>query len=690
MSSKSRYNKSSKTPSTKVDHVDGGQADAPTLEDFEEYVHVPEGRSKTQFILLVALMIFLLIVFIIPTAFQGALTGGGGGGGSDLPAVTFETEGGEFAMSSNDFYSAKRTEDAFRRVAMPWIRATPSHEEVATSLLLDRLATEAGVRVSDKDLTDNLTSLAQSIGGLEAYKQYMRAQFPGGAAAFEEAVRRGMRIQRFLDLSSRVAVAPTADLIEAAWLDEHAEFAFDYLYVETLPWEADAKAEAPADEVLEDWLAGRPSWEVDQLKSQEAWSLGQATWSFDSPEPVALFERYPLPEGYDAAAQGKTFYTSNSYLVFKLDEERTDDEGNVIRYAPEEEVSEQSVSYAKVLASMGVWREDVAARRGAGETVDLALEAQELGLGWRMTEGPQDRVAITGDAEYGGGMLASQLALVEAGELFSSVNVTKAGLQVTQVDERVEPVLPPITEIRDEVLTRWARERANELAEEHLTALVGGAQSLEAAAFAALATGLGPALPKAITQILAWGTGFSAVLVTATVLAALRPGPALRALERLDHWLKERHGEEHWFARVVRRLAVGIVEAVEHLRQFKPSRVPAIILSQVVYFVCFIGLAVVLGDALGANPSPELWGVSTVYVAFLYVAPTPGGAGLAEGAATDFFGSLLAPAAAVMTVLLFRALTFYLYVAVGLVHVGWVGGLGAMMAEADAEAARRL
>ena len=217
-----------------------------------------------------------------------------------------------------------------------------------------------------------------------------------------------------------------------------------------------------------------------------------------------------------------------------------------------------------------------------------------------------------------------------------------------------------------------------------------GSMLLLIAAFAALATGLGPALPKAITQILAWGTGFSAVLVTATVLAALRPGPALRALERLDHWLKERHGEEHWFARVVRRLAVGIVEAVEHLRQFKPSRVPAIILSQVVYFVCFIGLAVVLGDALGANPSPELWGVSTVYVAFLYVAPTPGGAGLAEGAATDFFGSLLAPAAAVMTVLLFRALTFYLYVAVGLVHVGWVGGLGAMMAEADAEAARRL
>jgi uncharacterized protein (TIRG00374 family) len=217
-----------------------------------------------------------------------------------------------------------------------------------------------------------------------------------------------------------------------------------------------------------------------------------------------------------------------------------------------------------------------------------------------------------------------------------------------------------------------------------------GSVLLLIAAFLALATGMGPALPKGITQILAWGTGLSSLVVLGTIVAASRPGRVLAALEALDAKLQADHGAEHWGARVVRRLAAGVVESVERLRAFKPSRIPAIIASQLVYFGCFIGLAVVLGEALGAEPSPELWGVSTVYVAFLYVAPTPGGAGLAEGAATDFFGSLLAPAAAVMTVLLFRALTFYLYVAVGLVHVGWVGGLGAMMAEADAESARRM
>lgn len=217
-----------------------------------------------------------------------------------------------------------------------------------------------------------------------------------------------------------------------------------------------------------------------------------------------------------------------------------------------------------------------------------------------------------------------------------------------------------------------------------------GSVLLLVSAFTALATGMGPALPNSITQLLVWGTGLTALVMIGTMLAASRPGRVVAMLHALDERLQASHGHEHWGTRVIRRLAIGVVESIERLRAFKPSRIPAIVASQLVYFGCFIGLAVVLGEALGAAPNAELWGVSTVYVAFLYVAPTPGGAGLAEGAATDFFGSLLAPAAAVMTVLLFRALTFYLYVAVGLVHVGWVGGLGAMMAEADAETARRL
>ena len=62
-------------------------------------------------------------------------------------------------------------------------------------------------------------------------------------------------------------------------------------------------------------------------------------------------------------------------------------------------------------------------------------------------------------------------------------------------------------------------------------------------------------------------------------------------------------------------------------------------------------------------------------VAFTYVLPTPGGSGLSEGTAEAFFGQLLSPQGAVMAVLLFRALTFYLHILVGLVYLPVVGAL---------------
>lgn len=484
MSSKSRYNKESNTPSSTVDHVDGGTANAPTMEEFEEYVHVPEGRSRTQFILLVGLMIFLLIVFIIPAAFQQTLTGGGG---DEFPAVAYETAGGEFSMSSADFYTAKRLDDSFRRVATPWLRKTPTHEETATTLLLDTLAREAGVRVSDQDLRDSLIQLAEQIGGKDAYTQYLQASFPGGAAAFERTVRRGIRINRFLELTTRLAAAPTADRVELAWLEEHKEYAFDYLFVETSLFEDAAKALEPTDEVLQTWIDARPTWELNQLKSAEAWSLGSAFFRFDQAAPDALLAKYPLADDFDVEAAGASFYTSNSYLVYQLDEPRTDEDGNEIRYAPLEEVADSAQAAARVEAALAMWRDDVAARSAAGEDVDLALEAQELGLGWRETPGPQERQALVTDQEFGGGILTSQLPTLSPGDVAGSVIVTKEVLQVVELIEHIEPVLPPLADIREEVLNRWARENSNELAVDFLTELVGDATNLDAEAAMALA-----------------------------------------------------------------------------------------------------------------------------------------------------------------------------------------------------------
>ncbi len=70
-----------------------------------------------------------------------------------------------------------------------------------------------------------------------------------------------------------------------------------------------------------------------------------------------------------------------------------------------------------------------------------------------------------------------------------------------------------------------------------------------------------------------------------------------------------------------------------------------------------------------------MWGSSWTYLAFMYVAPTPGAAGLAEATAQDFFGALVPVSSAVSVALLFRGLAYYLPVGLGAVHLVLIGGL---------------
>lgn len=187
-----------------------------------------------------------------------------------------------------------------------------------------------------------------------------------------------------------------------------------------------------------------------------------------------------------------------------------------------------------------------------------------------------------------------------------------------------------------------------------------GTLALLALAFLALALGLGPA-PDTLVGPLATG----AFVVT----AALALPVAAARLPRLRAWLgRPRPG---WRG----RLAAGVGDAAARLAGLRPGAYLLIFISHLLYFAAFIGVAVVAVGALGGQPLAQVAGASTVFTAFSYVAPTPGGAGLTEGAAGVFFGALVGPGRAVAAVLLVRGLTFYLQIGVGLVYVLAAGGL---------------
>lgn len=179
-------------------------------------------------------------------------------------------------------------------------------------------------------------------------------------------------------------------------------------------------------------------------------------------------------------------------------------------------------------------------------------------------------------------------------------------------------------------------------------------------AFLALALGLGPAFSPAVVIPLAVGAGVVVGVLALPVLAAAHGG--------LRGWLQR--ARPGWRG----RLGSGLGDAAARLARLRLHDLGWIFLSHFAYFVAFVGVAVVLVSAFGATPMSHVVGASTVFTAFTYVAPTPGGAGLSEGAADLFFAGLLAPGPAVAAVLIFRALTFYLQVVVGLIYLVAAGG----------------
>jgi hypothetical protein len=486
MSSKSRHDRKSPNEAhAPIEHVDGGVAEAPSVEDFlgEDTIHVPEGRNRLQFVFLIGLLIFLLIIFIVPGAFQNSMTGDGR---DSLPMVSWETDAGIASMDLLDFQMEKRAEAA--ALSLRGVRITPSDEEIATILLTDALAVEAGVVVPDAQVKENLRQVAEILGGLDRYKAVMQSQFSGGAPTFERIFRRGIRISNYLGMLSRIAIAPPTGLLEVEWDKTHELVAFNYISADVEVFKDAALAEAPDSATLETWLNARPAYEINTYKTLEKWTLGSAFFRNGGEAPQALADAYPLPEDWDAEAEATRYYQTYSYLAFKRDEEITDENGEVSRYIPQEEVDEECRKRAAILTSMKAWREDAAGRMEAGEAVDLALEAQTLGLGWHESDAAMDRSEILGDNEFGGGILSSQLLSIEPGQLIGTTIVGKQTMQVAKVLSRLEPALPEFSTISDDVAKVWAAERAGGLAVEALEALTSS-ETLTEEEFTALAAG---------------------------------------------------------------------------------------------------------------------------------------------------------------------------------------------------------
>jgi uncharacterized membrane protein YbhN (UPF0104 family) len=193
-----------------------------------------------------------------------------------------------------------------------------------------------------------------------------------------------------------------------------------------------------------------------------------------------------------------------------------------------------------------------------------------------------------------------------------------------------------------------------------------------------LASGHGPAIPGwAVLSIVAT-IGFGVALIGSFLVGEVWPRATLGWLDRAEARMLRRSRPR--VARVVTRCAGGARRSVERLAGFRAGGVRgwlAITASHVAYYGSYVGLLVALGAMFDARSLAELVPIAIVYQAFTYIAPAPG---IPEAGAAAFFGGLLPEGGAFVVVLLFRALTAYLHIALGLVYLPFGGVLRGILA----------
>ncbi len=168
-----------------------------------------------------------------------------------------------------------------------------------------------------------------------------------------------------------------------------------------------------------------------------------------------------------------------------------------------------------------------------------------------------------------------------------------------------------------------------------------------------LAAGFGPAVAEWAVVSIALTIGFGVVLIGGFLVGAMWPAFARRVI-----------------AKVPGRLGGLLARSIDRLALFRTAGFSgwlAITASHLLYYGSYIGLFVALGSIFEARGTTgELVGTSIVYQAFAYIAPAPG---IPEAGAHVFFDNLFPSGTALVVVILFRGITAYAQVLLGLIYL---------------------
>jgi hypothetical protein len=429
------------------------------IHDDDEVVHVPRGRSRKQYLLYIGLSIFMLIIYVVPQQFQQIAKRRPE---RDAAYLTWKHPRlGEQAVADVDFrLTHRRLESVYRMAGMP-SNDQLDDDNIARILVLDALAQEAGIEVSDRELAEKMREVCRAPDNKTVYAQCEARRVKPDE--YQDGLRQFLRVDRYESMVSGAAAAPGPDQLEQEWKKNNQEYSFDVVALDVAGSMADATAQLPADPELKTWYDALPS--KQRLFAAE-WKPERASaellgWRLDTDDPAPLLEKFPRPAGTDAEALAKDYYNKVAYLRFRPEGAST----------PQtfEEVADKARRESKVYEALVDWQKSMNDRVTKGETIDFATEAVALGLQAHIEKAPKTAVEWNATPDFGGPSVTD--AILRGGrapDKSISVSVTTRDMWVGRALEYVAAGAPPFEEVHDKAVEEWKKQKAVEVTQKKL------------------------------------------------------------------------------------------------------------------------------------------------------------------------------------------------------------------------------
>ncbi|HED64076.1 MAG TPA: hypothetical protein ENJ09_00840 [Planctomycetes bacterium] len=445
----------------------------------DELIHAPKETSKLRFALMVGLVVLLLLIFAIPSSIMNL---SGRGRREDPIAVQWDRANGERAvLHYTDLQKELRDLDQVQGYAQSLliplgVTDKVTRRDAVRIHVLASLAEDAGVRISDRQLGVYLKSIVdQRFGGdKEAYKNAIQAIALKGTKV-EPTVRRCMLVHRYLALIGYAGSVVTPKGIEDAWNYDHTEVSYDYVRVGTDEFVDAARADLPDDAKLEAWFEAQPEPQKTKYFTPERRTCEVAVFrDVDTTPATALLAAFPAPEDAVPEERAQEYYDRVYFRRFVKPAPETSEDDEAAPAAKEffsfEEVKDRCLAEAPVYFAMVDWLADLKKREEAGEEIDFPAEVASMGLELiRVENATRDDLADYPDLSDPA--MANTLFSATPGDFSFALTWNDKVIGFAHTVERVEPTLPPFSEIRDQVAEDWIQPKAKELATAHLSSI---------------------------------------------------------------------------------------------------------------------------------------------------------------------------------------------------------------------------